>query len=53
MLLSWFNSLADTAKVKLEDSMSAIRCSLEFLGSRSQLVRGDPTVKEATDLAIG
>lgn len=34
MLLSWFDALANSAKVKLEDSMATVRRNLEFLGSR-------------------
>lgn len=32
MLLSWFSSVADGTRGKLDDASSAIQCSLEFLG---------------------
>lgn len=34
MLLSWFSTAAERTRVKLEDSISTIQRSLEFLGPR-------------------
>ncbi|XP_039122026.1 uncharacterized protein LOC120258641 [Dioscorea cayenensis subsp. rotundata] len=48
MLLSWFDALANSAKEKLEDSMSKVKRSLEFLGSRSQLVGEGYTCRGGT-----
>lgn len=53
ILLSWFDVLANGAKAKLEDPISTIRRSLEFLRPTTELSRGVPTAKEAHDLTTG
>lgn len=43
MLLSWFSTVADGSRVKLEDLISSIRRSLKFLGPRVEEVVGART----------
>lgn len=48
IILSWFDALTDSTKVKLKDVMAFVQRSLKFLGSRVQLARGrDTTAEEA------
>lgn len=46
MLLSWFSVAADGLRVKLDDTITSIRRSLEFLGPRSEGVVDAPTLEE-------
>lgn len=50
MLLSWFDVLVDTTKEKVGDSISVVRRSLEFLGTRRQLMMGDFEAEEAPNI---
>lgn len=47
MLLLWFNSLADSVKEMIEDTITTVRRSLEFIGPRSLQDMGDPSAEEA------
>lgn len=45
LILSWFSAAPDGQRVKLEDSISSIRRSLEFIGPRTEGLRDAPTVE--------
>ncbi|XP_039129007.1 uncharacterized protein LOC120265183 [Dioscorea cayenensis subsp. rotundata] len=49
MILSWFDALADNAKTKVEDTMAAVKRSLEFVGPRRQMDSEVDTAEEALE----
>lgn len=49
MLLSYFSTVAKGSKVKLEDSISAIKRSLEFLSPRVEESNGAPSLEVGQD----
>lgn len=51
ILLSWFSTFAEGLKGKLEESMMAIRRSLEFFGPRVEESSEVPTSEEVQDLS--
>lgn len=50
MLLSWFSVVSDGIKEKLEGSMTLIRRSLDFFGSRAEPSGEVPATEEDIDL---
>lgn len=51
-LISWFSTVVEGAKAKMEDSISSIRRSLEFLGPRVEEIGDAPPSEEALDHII-
>lgn len=53
MLLSWFSAALEGPKEKLEDSISIVQQSLEFLVSRAEEIGRVPSSEEVLDQDAG
>lgn len=49
MILSWLDALADNAKTKMADTVTAVRRSLEFVGPERQMNSEAATAEEALE----